>query len=383
MSGKCNPRIRPKQLRKPPRFFSMAEKINGFKGGYPLKSHQLASVSNESTSAVVYPTPHRSSSMLHKVSVVASRRVKPVTRFHLKTRQLAFLVHLDEERCLARAADASGLTQPAASKLLRQVEITLGVQLFERQPRGMAPTGYGDILVRHARAALSELGLARKEIAALRSGLSGKTAIGMVLDSNSNRVTQAVAQLKQRHPGVVVSIEIDGCAPLCQRLRQGELDIVVGRVLDTARAEDLIYEPLTANEQYAVIGGAQHPLAGRKGLQLSNVVEQPWILPPTGSLLRDKLDALFAQTGLPLPANIVETVSAPVIGSLLRQSPMVACVPEESVQSTCKAGEITALIRNISLAAGAFGLITRRDHQLAPGAQLMLKTLRELADAAA
>jgi DNA-binding transcriptional LysR family regulator len=226
---------------------------------------------------------------------------------------------------------------------------------------------------------LSELGLARKEIAALRSGLSGKAAIGMVPDPNRDLVTRSIAQLKQRHPGVVVSIEVDGCAQLCQRLRQGELDIVVGRVLDSTRAEDLIYEPLAANELYAVIGGAQHPLAGRKGLQLANVVEQPWIVPPTGSLLRDKLDALFAQTGLPLPANVVEAVSVPVICSLLRQSTMVACVPEESVQSACKAGEVTALIRNIPLGVGTFGLITRRDRQLTPGAQLMLKTLRDLA----
>jgi DNA-binding transcriptional LysR family regulator len=153
----------------------------------------------------------------------------------------------------------------------------------------------------------------------------------------------------------------------------------VGPVLDTARSEDLLYEPLAANELYAVIAGAEHPLAGRKGLQLSHIVEQPWIMPPMGSLLRDKFDALFAQSSLPLPANIVETVSAPVICSLLQQSTMVACVPEASVQSTCKAGEITALIRNIPVGAGAFGLITRRDRPLAPGAQLMLKTLRELA----
>lgn len=320
--------------------------------------------------------------MLHKVSAVAARRAKPVTRFHLKTRQLAFLVHLDEERCLARAAEAAGLTQPAASKLLRQVEVTLGVQLFERQPRGMVPTGYGDILVRHARTALSELGQARKEIAALRSGLLGKAAIGMVLDPHNTLLARAVAQLKQSQPGVIVAIEADSCGPLVQRLRQGELDIVVGRVLDTARAEDLMYEPLAANELYAVIAGAQHPLAGRKGLQLSNLVEQPWILPPTGSLLRDKLDGLFAQNALPLPANIVETTSALVISSLLRESTMVAAVPEQSLASTCKAGDLTPLITSIPVGASAFGLITRRDHQLAPGAQLMLKTLRELAGAA-
>jgi DNA-binding transcriptional LysR family regulator len=317
--------------------------------------------------------------MLQKVPTVASRRVKPVTRFHLKTRQLAFVVHLDEERCLARAAEAAGLTQPAASKLLRQVEVTLGVQLFEREPRGMSPTGYGEILIRHARAALFELELARKEIAALRSGLLGKAAIGLVPDPNNNLLARAVAQLKQRHPGVLVSIEIDASRQLVQRLVQKDLDMVVGRVLDIARADDLVYEPLAPHELYAVIAGAGHPLAGHEALQLSNILEQPWILPPTGSPVRDKLDGLFVQDGLPLPANVVETMSLPVIGSLLQTSNMVAAVPEEAVQAACAAGDLTVLIRNLPLAAGAFGLITRRDHQLAPGAQLMLKTLRELA----
>jgi len=308
----------------------------------------------------------------------AGRRIDPVARFHLKTRQLAFLVHLDEERCLARAAEASRLTQPAASKLLRQVELSLGVQLFERHPRGMSPTSYGEILIRHARTALSQLGLARKEIAALKSGLSGKTAIGLVFDPQSTLASMAIARLKQRHPGVLVSIEIDPCQQLIQRLLQGELDMVVGRVLDTARADDLVFEALAGNESYAIVAGARHPLAGRKSLQLSNLLEQPWILPPNGSLARDKLNAMFVQNGLAPPENIVEVAAVPVIASLLQQSDMVAALPEEAVQASCKAGDLTVLVRNLPLRVGAFGLITRRGQQLSPGAHLLLKTLREL-----
>lgn len=316
--------------------------------------------------------------MLQKVSTAAERRVNPVARFHLKTRQLAFLVHLDEERCLARAAEAAGLTQPAASKLLRQVEVTLGVQLFERHPRGMSPTSYGEILVRHARTALSQLGLARKEIAALKSGLSGKAAIGMVFDPQSNLVPMAITRLKQRHPGVLVSIEIDPCKQLIQKLIQGDLDMVVGRVLDTVRADDLAYESLAGNECYAIVAGARHPLAGRKALQLSSLVEQPWILPPTGSVARDKLNAMFVQNELAPPANIVETASLPMIVSLLQQSDMVAALPERAVQSSGKGGDLAVLISNLPLRVGAFGLITRRGQQLSPGAHLLLKTLREL-----
>jgi DNA-binding transcriptional LysR family regulator len=316
--------------------------------------------------------------MLQKVSIAAERRVNPVARFHLKTRQLAFLIHLDEKRCMARAAEALGLSQPAASKLLRQVEETLGVQLFERQPRGMSPTGYGEILVRHARTALSQLGLARKEIAALKSGLSGKAAIGMVVDPQNDLLPMAIARLKQRHPGVLVCIETDSCQHLIQRLQQGELDMVVGRVFDTARADDLAYESLAENECYAIVAGARHPLADRKAVLLPSLVEQPWILPPMGSMAREKVSAMFVQNSLPLPANVVETASVSVIVSLLQQSDMVAAVPQEAVQSSCRAGELTVLISNLPLRVAAFGLVTRQGHQLPPAAHLMLKTLREL-----
>ena len=317
--------------------------------------------------------------MLQKVSTAVERRVNPVARFHLKTRQLAFLVHLDEERCLARAAEASGLTQPAASKLLRQVEVTLGVQLFERHPRGMSPTGYGEILVRHARTALSQLGLARKEIAALKSGLSGKAAIGMVVDPQSNLLPMAIARLKQRHPGVLVSIEIDPCKQLIQRLLQGDLDMVVGNVLDTARADDLVDESLSANECYVIVAGPANPLAGRKALQLSSLVEQPWILPPTGSLARDKLNAMFVQTAWQRRRTSWRPRLCPLSPACFSTVTWWRRCPRGPCNRSCKAGDLTVLVRNLPLRVGTFGLITRQGQPASrPGAHLMLKTLREL-----
>ena len=153
--------------------------------------------------------------------------------------------------------------------------------------------------------------------------------------------------------------------------------LVVGRVLDCSRADELVYEPLAADEPHAVIASAVHPLAGRKELQLEQLIEEPWILPPPGSLVRDKLTDMFVQHGLSRPTNIIETDCLPVITSLLQQSNMVAVLPEEAVQSCLKAGILTVLVRNLPLGVGAFGLITRRHHKLSPGAQVMLSTLRE------
>jgi DNA-binding transcriptional LysR family regulator len=297
----------------------------------------------------------------------------------LNTRQLALLVHLDEGCCLSRAASAAGLTQSAASKLLRQVEAALDVQLFERHARGVAATCYGEILLRHAHLALAELGLAYEEIAALKSGLSGKAAVGTVTYPGTSLVPLAVTRMKQRHADIVINVDVDSNKQLVQRLLHGTLDMVVGGVLDSEGADEVVYEPLAGDEPHAIIASARHPLAGRTGLQLEDLVGQPWILPPAGSTLRDKVTAKLVERGLPLPTNIVETASLPVITALLQQSNMVAALPEEAVEASCKAGLLTALISDLPLGAGAFGLITRRNHKLSQAAQLMLSTLRELA----
>jgi DNA-binding transcriptional LysR family regulator len=88
---------------------------------------------------------------------------------------------------------------------------------------------------------------------------------------------------------------------------------------------------------------------------------------------------MFVQHGMRLPSNIVETQCLPVITALLQQSHMLAALPEEAVQSCCKAGLLTVLTRNLPLSVGAFGIITRKHHKLSPGAQLLLSSLREQA----
>jgi DNA-binding transcriptional LysR family regulator len=308
-----------------------------------------------------------------------TRRIKSSLRLHLTTRQLALLVHLDEGSCLSRAASAAGLTQSAASKLLRQIETTLDVRLFDRHARGVTPTRYGEILLRHAHIALAELGLASEEIAALKSGLSGKAAVGTVTYPGTSLVPMAVTRMKQRHADIVINVDVDSSKQLVQRLLHGSLDIVVGGVHDSGGVDEVVYEPLAGDEPHAIIASAQHPLAGRKDLQLENLIQQPWILPPAGSLLRERVTARLVEQGLPLPTNIVETASLPLITALLEQSNMIAALPQEAVQASCKAGLLSVLVSNLPLGLGAFGLITRRNHKLSQAAQLMLSTLRELA----
>ena len=95
-------------------------------------------------------------------------------RGRLKTRQLMLLAAMEEEGNVRRAADSLGITQPAASRLLKELEDMLGVSLFDRTPHGMLATMYGEVMIRHARMVLSNLSHAHDEISALRAGLTGQ-----------------------------------------------------------------------------------------------------------------------------------------------------------------------------------------------------------------
>jgi DNA-binding transcriptional LysR family regulator len=297
-------------------------------------------------------------------------------RSHLKTRQLVLLVELGRHGSILHAAQAANLTQPAASKLLADLEHALGVKLFERLPRGVAPTWYGEVMIRRAGAALAELDAGHQEVMELLSGLSGRVAVGAVLTPSTTLLPAAVTLLKQRQPRVHVAISVDTSKILIQHLQNGELDLVIGRVLDSESAAQLSFEPLT-DEPHSLIVRADHPLAGRQDLTLPELARQGWILPPAGSILRDRLTALFLSAGLDQPQQTVETLSLPVITSLLGQSDMVSALPAELVRPYLDAGLLTVLAFDLGLRMDAYGIVTRRGHQLSPGAELMLACLRE------
>ncbi|MFP5391004.1 MAG: LysR substrate-binding domain-containing protein [Gammaproteobacteria bacterium] len=299
-------------------------------------------------------------------------------RSHLKTRHMVLLVELGRHGSIMHAAQAANLTQPAASKLLGELEHVLGVQLFERLPRGVAPTWYGSVLIRRAGAALAEMDAAHQEVMELLAGARGRVAVGSVLTPATTLVPTAVNLLKHRHARVHVSISVDSSKNLIEQLRAGELDIVVGRILDTAAAGELHFEPVT-DEPHCIVCRAGHPLLEDPELALATLARQSWIMPPAGSILRDRLTALFLSQGLEPPVETVETMAVPVVANLLAASDMVVAMPRELLQPYIDIGLLAVMPFDLGLRMDVYGIVTRREHRLSPGAQAMVDTLREVA----
>ncbi len=298
-------------------------------------------------------------------------------RVRLKPRQLLLLVSIDELGNIHKAADELGMTQPAASKLLKELESALEVTLFDRLPRGMRPTWYGEIMIRHAKMTLANLVTAHDEIAALKSGLSGQVAVGCIMPAGIALLPLTVAKLKSHYPLLQVRVELDSSDALLAQLTDSKLDIAVARLFEHHDKSAFSFEPL-AEESICVVARRGHPLTRKRKLQLKDLAGLSWIL-PTGKVIRHRFDMVFRSLGLDPPQNVVSTPSLPVTISLLQHADMVATVPIEVAQQYREHGMVELVPIDFPLKMDAYGIIVLRNRLLSPAAQIMLKTLRATA----
>jgi DNA-binding transcriptional LysR family regulator len=299
-------------------------------------------------------------------------------RTRLKTRQLLLVVALADEGGIHRAAAALNMTQPAASKLLRELEETIGAILFERLPRGMRPTLYGEALIRHARAALGSLDQAHEELAALKAGHLGQVAVGAITSPGLRLVPPAVAAVKGTHANIRVSVEIDTSNVLLERLAQDKLDIVVGRLSAEHDKLHLRYEPLTGEPVSAVVRPG-HPLLDRTSVSLADVERAAWVVPPAGSVLRHRFELMFQRASLAPPANVVETAALLFITRVLEQSDMIAVLAEDVARYYAAHGIVTVLPIEMDCRMDDFGIITRTGRLYSPAASVMVDAIRAAA----
>lgn len=296
-------------------------------------------------------------------------------RARLKTRQLLLLVALAEEGNIHRAAQVLNMTQPAASKLLKDLEDVLEVSLFERLPRGMRPTWYGETMIRHARMALTSLNQAHDELTALKAGRFGQVGVGAITSPGLVLLPPAVAIVKQEHSSLRISLDIETSPVLLERLEQGKLDILVARLYAEHDKTNLRYEPLT-EEPVCAVARPGHPLLSTSGLTLRDVASAGWIVPPAGSVLRHRFELMFREDGLAPPIDMVETAALLFITRMLQQSDMLAVLAADVAHYYAAHGVVSVLPLAMPCRMDAFGIITRTDRLPSPAAKVMMRALK-------
>ncbi len=305
------------------------------------------------------PTVISSLSGLHRVSI----------------RQLRLVAEIAEGGSMVRAAEAVGLTQPAVTRAMRDLEGDLGVELFERGNRGVTPTIYGDALVRHAHRVLAQLAHAAAEIDDLAHGTGGRVAVGTLLAASAWLLPKAVARLRAERPRVIVDV-VEGTHDRLQpMLLRGDIDMVVGRLSEFRHRAGVHQEPIY-REEVVILARPSHGLSRRRGPSLADLREADWILPPPETTLRRQLEKAFFDAGLDPPNCAVQSVSLLTNRQLLLDSNLIGAWPRGVAADDLAHGRLIALPVRLDDILWPVGVSIRKHTRLSPAADALLCALR-------
>ncbi|MCW5653899.1 LysR family transcriptional regulator [Hydrogenophaga sp.] len=299
---------------------------------------------------------------------------------HLKMRQLQLLAQLRETGSVIHAAEALNMSQSAASRLLSSLESDVGVALFERHARGVSPTPVGEIVTRRAVSALAEMARAGHEVQDFVRGNRLPLSIGGLLSLSSTFLPRAVLELARQAPDLLIKVDTDRSRTLIDGLLAARFDVVIARVRDASLEPDLVFEPLST-EPIKVYVRPGHALSRRRRLGLADVTSEKWVLPPPETDMRVRLDALCVQSGLPRIAGLIETLSVPVILSVVRMSDALVALPREFARPFCDSGLLSMLAVDLGDRTENVGIITRRHHDASPPLRQALRVFREVSAA--
>ncbi|WNL41821.1 LysR substrate-binding domain-containing protein [Halomonas sp. PAMB 3264] len=295
----------------------------------------------------------------------------------LKLRHFQLFLVIDEHRNLHRAAHSLGISQPAASKLLSDLESHLGIRLFERKPRGLVPNLFGEVMIRQAHSALSTLNHTGEELAALRDGYRGTVAVGTVMAPAVTLLTSAIERVHRDRPELKISVDVDVSKTLVHRLLEGELDFAITRVPAGSNIEHFVFEEI-GEEELCFVCRSAHPLANGQSPTLGAMAAYPWALQPPGALMRQRVDSLFLHHQIAPPRQVVDTADLLVSLALVSKSDTLTVITQETADLLCTPQRFCRLAFNESLSVQPYGLVSLRHRQLSPGAAVLMSELRSL-----
>jgi DNA-binding transcriptional LysR family regulator len=293
----------------------------------------------------------------------------------LKFRHLLLIDAITRHGTLIGAADELHFTQPAATRTLRELENLLGVALFERHSRGLAPTPFSEAFAIHARAIVAQVRQAEKHVAELRDADRGTVTIGTHLAGSNVLLPRAVAVLKEGHPFLTVILQEGLPQTLLAELESGRLDLVVGRL--TRPTDEQFIRLRLHDESVFLIVRDQHPLADRESIDLGDLAGYPWILPSSQVTLRSELEAFFSRNGIELPANRVETTSYLAVRHLLLRTDTIAALPSLIYQEL---SGVTRLNLPLDPVGHSVGITLSACRTPTPAANKMIRILTEIGD---
>lgn len=276
----------------------------------------------------------------------------------LRVRHLRLVAETVALGSLKLAADKCGMTQPAASQALHEVERLLDTPLFERGPRGMTPTAAGQSLAAHARGSLGSLNAASREISNLEAGLTLPLRVGGIPPTVAAVMAPALRRLCTQEPGLSLRFIEDSLEPLIEGLSNGSFDLVLSRQL-ALEPTGFRFEPLYQDTVLAVALPG-HPLARRRHATLEDLLAHRWLVPPRPLAVAEVLHLWLSQRGLRPTLLSLETNAPSLAATVLQGTHDVLLAPRSYLLTLLAQRTLVALPVALDMTLAPLGALLPR-----------------------
>jgi len=230
----------------------------------------------------------------------------------LRLRDLHVFMTIVRLGSMAKAGKELGVSQPAVSEVIADLETALGVRLLDRTPQGALPSPYGVALLKRAVTAFDELRQGIRDIEYLTDASTGEVRIGCPESIAAAFLQPIIAQFGESHPRAVLDVDTINTLTFVPRLRDRTLDLALARAgwpLDEPRlVEDLNIETLF-DDPLLVAVGRNHPLARKSRINLRELAEEPWVLTGKDSWNYQVIAEAFEAQSLSPPRIQMKTLS--------------------------------------------------------------------------
>ncbi|MBA3909427.1 MAG: LysR family transcriptional regulator [Rhodobacter sp.] len=295
----------------------------------------------------------------------------------MKLSHLQFMTAFAETGQIGAAAARVGIAQPAASRLLSEVEAILGVPVRQRSGRGVVLTEAGHTLADRAARVMQELAEAAREVGEIAAGGVGRVRIGAVTAPALDLVLPALRHSRQTHPGIACEVVVASSDILCAQLASGGLDFAIGRVPQSVE-RGLFDAVVIAPEPVALVVRRGHPLALAVPEKAAALLAHDWVMPGAESPLAQAVLARLAELGLPRPTLHLATSSFLLTLAALQEADVVAPMAK-AVADQFAGGPDAPFVQiglDLQIAVSPYSLLTRKGARLTAAAETILTLIR-------
>jgi LysR family transcriptional regulator, pca operon transcriptional activator len=292
----------------------------------------------------------------------------------MKLHHLRAVDAVSSQRSLSKASVALGISQPALTKSLQELETILDMRLFERHARGMLPTPAGSGVIQSARRILAELHRLDEDLDRLSSPSSGIVALGALPVAAAGILPGVLGRLKVEHNDLDIRLVEGRTEEVLPLLAAGEIDLIVGRLYEPAVPDGFVREPLY-EEPISILARYDHPVFQLEPVTVSKLRCYDLLLPTVSQRVGQEIEHLLSQLDL-TPSSSLRSSSYGFIREMLHSTDLISIMPRLMMVGDLLRGTLRVVPLPVPAPRRPAGLIYSRNRALPLASTIFVECLK-------